>query len=482
MNEIRMLCIVALAALLAGCQRYAPRPLDPDAVVAAVARERLAPETEAGGEDVAEFSFLRALELAGRHAPAAREAWAEYQTALALAKVKTPLPNPGLEAGPNFSFGPDVTKYRNQPFGALGFTIPTGKRLRRQDELNRLAAERARVEFEVRRRELYLELRLLYSRWTLAGRREAVRREIAASLAQTQGAAAKLREGGAFSALDLGLVQMEAARSRSDTLQATDARLDLEGQLARLIGVHARLMCAPSADLLPLLPAALPREDELRALLVLHHPDLARLRADYEVAEAQLRLEIAKQYPDFHFGPSFEKDGGSRKTTLGLVLGIELPLFDRNQQGIATATGAREAARVKYEAAANRALSALETALSRLSNALERWNVARTELLPRAEEILTLARKSLDAGQTDLLRFLEAGRAQRAARIELLEAEESARAELLDVEQATGCPLVAFPGEAADDASIPFHEPEPESESESETETETQPEPLISTP
>ena len=56
-----------------------------------------------------------------------------------------------------------------------------------------------------------------------------------------------------------------------------------------------------------------------------------------EVVERQLHLEITEQYPDPTFGSSLGGEAGERKRTLGLSLGIEIPLFDRNQQVIAEA-------------------------------------------------------------------------------------------------------------------------------------------------
>ena len=68
-----------------------------------------------------------------------------------------------------------------QPFGSISFTIPLGKRLKRQDELNRLQAELARVQVAARFRELYLNLRKQYSQLVLARSRRSVRQNISAS-------------------------------------------------------------------------------------------------------------------------------------------------------------------------------------------------------------------------------------------------------------------------------------------------------------
>jgi outer membrane protein TolC len=165
------------------------------------------------------------------------------------------------------------------------------------------------------------------------------------------------------------------------------------------------------------------------------------------VAEARLRLEIARQYPDLRLGPSFSQETGERKTVLGLPLGIELPLFDRNQQGITAARQHREEVRAKYEAAANRALAVLDRTYWNLQLAQEKWNLVREVFLPGAEANIRLARKLHEAGALDSLRLLETERSQRAVLVEVSDAELSVRKAWVDLEQAVGIPLFPFPGE-----------------------------------
>src|ERR1043165_3778154 len=152
----------ALLITAGGCERYSQRPLAVDSILISVEQERHLADAAASSAPV-EFSLGRAVELMKVHSPVLKEVRAEYDSAQALACVKTPLPNPAFEAGPMYGFGPDVSHlHRLQPFGSLGFSIPTGQRLKRQDELNQALAERAHVEIEAKYRELYLELRKSY--------------------------------------------------------------------------------------------------------------------------------------------------------------------------------------------------------------------------------------------------------------------------------------------------------------------------------
>jgi len=395
------------------------------------------------------FTFPQAAELMACHGPALKESRAEYETALAYARIKTPWTNPVVEVGPSYGFGPDVGKlYRLQPFGSLGFTIPTAGKRKRQDELNRVSAEMLYIDMQAKHRELYLGLRRLYAQWTLGRSKLEARRKIEESATKSVAVGKKLVEAGFATALDVGLLDLEAARIRAETLNALREQADVEGTLSETLGVHTEHFKVPPDPTLPELPGAVRKLMELREMLVTNHPELARQRARYQVAEAELRLNIAKQYPDFHFGPSYERDTGEKKSVLGLSLGIELPLFDRNQLGIASSKARREEVRAKYEAAANRALAALDRAWRNIQLASEKLTLIKTVLVPKAEANIALAKKSIEAGATDALRFLETERGQRAVLLEALEAEFEVHASWVELEQAVGLPLIQFPGEA----------------------------------
>jgi outer membrane protein TolC len=242
-------------------------------------------------------------------------------------------------------------------------------------------------------------------------------------------------------------MELEAARTKMEALKTEGEIADTEGAMAELIGLHAGTMAKLPEKPLPDLPAAAPTLDELRAKLLPANLTLARLRLAYDVAERELRLEIAKQYPDFRFGPSFANETGESKHVLGLTLGIELPAFDRNQQAIATADKRRDEVRVRYEAAANRVLARLERAWRALQLAQQKRELLRNVLEPKAKANIEFARKALESGVTDTLRFLETERGQRSVLVEAVEVELAVREAWVELEQTVGCALFRFPDE-----------------------------------
>jgi outer membrane protein TolC len=460
-----MLFVASALLLASGCQKYRADPLEPTEVFRVIEAQRqpaamettrppLAQNTAATLTPNTVFTLQCAADWLRASGPDVQETLAEYRTALALAKINTPLPNPGLEIGPQFGFGPDLGPVNQvTPFGSIGFTIPLGKRLRRQTELNRALAEVARVHALARFRELYLELRSRYAELAISRQRLTTRREIAASAEKTLSAGRQLVQAGQANAMDVALFELELQRSLAEVLTVERELVEAEGKLSKMLGVHFERFRELPERTLPVLPDAVPSLEQLREQLILNHTELARLRSQYEASERALRLEISKQFPDLQIGPNWENEVGERKTVIGLTLGIELPLFDRNQQGIAEAKKKREEIRAKYEAEAKRALAELERAQRDLELARRNTTLMRGKILPLARTNVELARRSLQAGSIDALRLLDAERSEREILIEALTADLEECSAWVGLEQAVGCPLVAFPSEQ--DATCP---------------------------
>ncbi len=194
LRPIQAICILAACILISGCEHYQQRPLDSRAIILSVDNDRQTAISQP-------LTFSAAAELAATHSPVLKEARAEYESACALASVKTPLPNPSVEVGPRFGFGPDVLRRRVEPFGSIGFAIPTGKRLKRQDQLNCISAEMARVEYVAKHREMYLALRKAYTEWGLSLTRLAARNSVLESASMTLTLNKKAQDAGQLTAL-----------------------------------------------------------------------------------------------------------------------------------------------------------------------------------------------------------------------------------------------------------------------------------------
>ena len=110
---------------------------------------------------------------------------------------------------------------------------------------------------------------------------------------------------------------------------------------------------------------------EVRRNALVARADVLAALSDYAAAESALQLEIARQYPDIHFGPTYQFDQGDNMWSL--ALSAELPLVNRNQGPIAEAKAHRA------EAAAR--LNALQAkVLAEIDGAVESFHATETNL------------------------------------------------------------------------------------------------------
>lgn len=461
MNRIRILAptAVVFTAFLPGCVTYEPRPLDPRATLLRVDAER----RNATVEGDARLDTVRrrrpttlgdAAAWLREHGPDIRDAAAAYATALARADVPTPLPNPTLQVGPQFGFGSDITRKDVASFGTVGISIPLSDRRVRTDDLNRVRAEVARIDGIARHRELYLELRRRWVRLLTARAIAEDQADLVTATTSSITTARRMVEAGQATALDVALFELERGQREAQRLETLADVAQAEADLSKLTGVHADRFAVTEMPAQGMLPETVPEPAQLRDRLVHYHPGLARLRARYQQSEAALRLEIAKQTPDLTLGPQFNDDVGDSRTVLGLSLGIQLPVFDRNQQAIAQAHTKREEIRIRFEAAANRALAELDRAHRRLQVARQRRATFAGSLLPQARKSIDLARRAVTAGIGDARRLLEAERRYRTV---VIAARRAVLGELdawITLEQAVGTPLFTFPGEREGGADL----------------------------
>ena len=151
------------------------------------------------------------------------------------------------------------------------------------------------------------------------------------------------------------------------------------------------------------------------------HP---RLRAALEAeraAEARSEAERQARYPDVTVGVFGGREW--EKDTLGIKLGIEIPLWDRNAAGIADADAERdrlaattqlEALRLRRErTAASGAFEVAKAELATLSN----------EALPAAGDAVRLRNTAFASGDASLAEVLDARRALLAVQTDVLDAK-----------------------------------------------------------
>jgi len=428
--------VLGLVIVAAGCRSYAPKPLDPDEVLARIAQER---DTAAKGDVV---SLREAAELMRKYNPHLQEVRAAYATEQAVADVKTPLPNPTLDLAPLYT---NVASLGSDKWGGdfgLGWTILLAGKRRLTDELNAIRAEAASIDVMASEREEYLALRGEMLALGMAGRIDQASDTLYRTAERALQAVRAMVRATQGTALDVLQFELELYQAEADLATSQEVTVVARAMAAARAGVSPDAFTRTDV---PSLPSALPDRGELRKRMLRDHPVLARLRGEYAVTEKELQLEIAHQYPDLNIAGLYERDSGAN--TFGIGIGIELPVFDRNQPGIARADAHRNELRLRFEAQVRRSLADIDTAYGQLAARVRQLGIIRDKLEPATRRTLDVARRSLDAGSVDGLQFLTVVKDNRRLRIRSLRTEQGVLEAWAQLEAACGSPMLVFPDE-----------------------------------
>ena len=338
--------------------------------------------------------------------PSLDVARAQWRVAEAGMRTAGGRPNPmlGLTPGYDFSAANGLSPWI--PFFNLDVPVETagkrGKRIRKAQHLS----ESARLNIATIAWQVRSHVRVNLLDFAAANRRSAL---LETQLA-VQERIAKLLEQrlavGAISQLELTTARIALNRTRLELGDAKSKRAEAHGRLAESLGVSASAL-----DGVELLfdfserPVDGLTSTEARHIALRGRSDILGALSDYAATQAELRLQIAKQFPDVHLNPGYQFDQGDNKWTLGIT--FELPVLNQNQGPIAESKARREEAAARFTELQAKVISEIDRAVAA-------YRVAR-EQLATSDSLLAAERQQqqsveaqLKAGAVDQLDMLNA--------------------------------------------------------------------------
>ncbi len=319
-----------------------------------------------------------------------------------------------LVGAETYPFNPRVEASSNGRFrsgeSALDFELGVSQPIELGGKRKRRIAV-ARTDLERRRADLVRAQRVVVAQVTLAYA-DAWEADALLAVAQAeQRLAAQLLDltrqrlaEGQGTRLDVNVAAARMGRIEQRVALAAARALEARAMLAAAMGLAATAL--PRASQGP--PAALPRppalENAVQAALQ-HRADLDALRRAVVAARRRIELERANVWRELEVGVF----GGLEDRTdvlAGVRLGLELPVIQRNQGGIARARADERTARAEVarsELDVQREVVALWERREKLAHAAE---ILATQVLGTVEENIGLVRRAFDAGEvgwTDVL-------------------------------------------------------------------------------
>lgn len=269
-----------------------------------------------------------------------------------------------------------------------------------------------------------LDARRAYITLAIAQRRVALADSAAVFAVRLAAYARRQFDAGETNRLELNATVLEAARARSAAERADAARTVAAAEVARLLALPAGV--APRAVDLPSLPDA-ERADGaglVEAALSIR-PEMRAAEASREGAERRLRSARLALMPNVTVGATGGQESGTDRLA-GVQVGLQVPLFHRQQ----AATGEADAARIAAVSAATAARRAIRAEVEAALALYRRGRSAElrfvTDVLPSANDNVRLVERALVEGEVSLTEVLVLRGAAVAAQLEYLDVLQGA--------------------------------------------------------
>ncbi len=360
------------------------------------------------GEVGGERRLEALLEYAGKHAPQLREARERLGLGEAeVAGAEKPLAfNPELRSQLGIGTGEFAPRQveatvmqRLEVAGERGLRIEAAR-----GRAAVLEAEYERARWEVRR-----EVRRLYRLGLVDRRRIELQRRVVGFTDELVEIARERREAGDVGRRAVLVGRAEAATARQRLLERWKGYLRTLADLEATIGWEAGDPPQPAGELAELRP--LPPREKLLERAYDEDLELQVLRARLDEFESRRKLAAREVWPNPLVGLGFERERMGTPAVsnkLRMIVGLPLPVWDRNQGEIAR-YAAREAVVRKELESRKRILAGRVAERAKVVEAAYRQaRIYREEVLPAIEEQFELLQEGFELGEMDLLEVMDA--------------------------------------------------------------------------
>lgn len=254
---------------------------------------------------------------------------------------------------------------------------------------------------------------------------------------------------GEISRPEADLARIELSKTHLAISTAEGQIAEAKAALAASIGISTAALQGlnfswPNLDSPPIAESL--SAEQIQREGVLNRLDVRRSLAQYAAAEADLQLEISKQYPDVQIGPGYTYEEKNNFFTLGLS--TTLPIFNRNQGPIAEAEARRKEAAAAFLEKQAQVIAGSERALALYIAALKELAEADQSLRKLQDAHLQMMEQAVRLGEEDRLSLngvqIESSVVARV-RLDALARAQNALGELEDAVQRPLDPGDVFP-------------------------------------
>ncbi len=359
-----------------------------------------------------QLTLAEALQLAMTYNPSLRSVRQNVAIANANVVDATKLPNPELEINsesyPLFESKPGSFWNNQELTLRAGQTIETAGKRSKRSRVARQELTATGSDIENAIRQLRLELRLRYYAVALAKAQHTLAEKNLEQFDEIiQLNEARFKQG-EISGLEINRVRAERLRFLSDVL---DSDLQLKNAKTALLELLGAPDLSASFDVVEPLASGGPQEPvltELEAQALRNRPDLMAAQQRLERNQSDVQLQKAGAIPNVTPSFGYKRDFGVNTAAVGITLPV--PLFNRNQAGVARANAQVEQQRYEVQRAVLAVRREVQQAYQGLETQASKVQAMEKTYVPSASSARDIAQQSYRLGALDLVELLDAER------------------------------------------------------------------------
>lgn len=285
----------------------------------------------------------------------------------------------------------------------------------------------AQLSREAVRWDLHVEIHRLFNQLLLMDERRRQAERFVDFSESLQEIAAGQVKAGEDAPLTLLVAEADVAQTKSVLLRVRQQEAITNTRLKGLIGWPQNRPLRVHGVLPPTREA--PTTSDLLRLMAEHHPSLQVRREAVAASRARLSSEQRQAWPNPTIGAIYAREAGlggqANNDILLFNLSVPLPLWQRNQGGIARAKADQDVAFSQQAELRNRLETRLQMTATALDSAAAQVAMYEESVIPRLEQNLSSLQKAYELGEVGLLqvsqtreRLLDGIRRYLEARIE----------------------------------------------------------------
>jgi outer membrane protein TolC len=210
----------------------------------------------------------------------------------------------------------------------------------------------------------------------------------------------KRKDFGLASSLDLGQTQWQLQSSQMALHQLLTQKTTLQSELAKALGLPLHVVSKMALNLQTDVNSQAIQNADTQKTALQNRLDIRIALEQYKIAENNLKLEIAKQYPDITISPGLAYEFGDTVWSLGFS-GL-MNLLQKNKIAIAQAEQLREVEVAKFEALQANVISEVNLANAQLTEA-QSMLAQKIRQHALVQQNFDKTKSQFDAGEIDRL-------------------------------------------------------------------------------